>query len=626
MTTARLLAALAVGAAISSQSAIPAFPGLPTVPITAIPTLQVPHKGAGERPTVNLGYAHYQGKYDPNFDTNIFLGIRYAAPPKRWQLPEEPAVDLRTVLTPATTQPPRCPQSPSGPANGPLSYESIKGTEDCLFLNVFAPAKARKLPVLVWIHGGGYGLGDAASFDFSQLQKTSGNKFITVAIQYRLGAFGFLSSADLVKQGGVPNAAVHDMRFALKWVQKHIAKFGGDPDQVTISGESAGGGSVMLMAMANGGKEGTKLFRRGIASSPYDPTQPKFDGDAPTEYYLQFAQKAGCLGNADTSSSSDAVYKCLLSANSTILQQASAEVSNNAKVGQWAFIPVTDGTLLRELPSKQLLRGQVNGERIITGHNANEGTYFVPQNITSQERFVDFVKLNYPGLTAENITSILSLYTVPESSLTSTRFDTDGINPPYATSVSGYAVGWQQAANNLYAETTFVCPAYWLADAYSSPKKTSWRYQFSIPNAFHGADLAPIFEDPAIETARMDTTFRKGFQSIWAQFITTGDPTLTPVIIGSGSGNASVALAAAAREKWLPWGQSSRWNTKPKFGGKIPKPWNETVRFDLLNLNVTTVAEGKVRAQWNVYDGSKFEGGRGARCDLWAELGENAEL
>lgn len=77
-----------------------------------------------------------------------------------------------------------------------------------------------------------------------------------------------------MKQDGIPNAAVHDMRFALQWVQKHIHKFGGDPDQVTIAGESAGGGSVMLMALANGGEEGTKLFRRGIASSPYLPTQP----------------------------------------------------------------------------------------------------------------------------------------------------------------------------------------------------------------------------------------------------------------------------------------------------------------------------------------------------------------
>lgn len=92
-------------------------------------------------------------------------------------------------------------------------------------------------------------------------------------IQYRLGAFGFLSSAEVAEQG-IVNAGLHDMRFALQWVQKYISRFGGDPDQVTISGESAGGGSVMLMAMANGGTEGTALFRRGIASSPYLPTQP----------------------------------------------------------------------------------------------------------------------------------------------------------------------------------------------------------------------------------------------------------------------------------------------------------------------------------------------------------------
>ena len=70
------------------------------------------------------------------------------------------------------------------------------------------------------------------------------------------------------------NAGLHDIRFALEWVQKYIDRFGGDPTQVTISGESAGGGAVMLMTIANGGTEGNKLFRRGIASSPYYPTQP----------------------------------------------------------------------------------------------------------------------------------------------------------------------------------------------------------------------------------------------------------------------------------------------------------------------------------------------------------------
>lgn len=100
-----------------------------------------------------------------------------------------------------------------------------------------------------------------------------GNSIVIVSIQYRLGAFGFLASDDVAKDG-VLNTGLHDIRFALEWVQKYISHFGGDPDQVTIAGESAGGGSVMLMAIANGGTQGNTLFRRGIASSPFYPAQP----------------------------------------------------------------------------------------------------------------------------------------------------------------------------------------------------------------------------------------------------------------------------------------------------------------------------------------------------------------
>jgi len=93
-----------------------------------------------------------------------------------------------------------------------------------------------------------------------------------VTIQYRLGVFGFGSSAEIAHHG-VANAGLHDQQFALEWVQKYIHLFGGNPDNVTIAGESAGGGSIMLAAMAHGGKDGTRLWKRGIADSPYLPTQ-----------------------------------------------------------------------------------------------------------------------------------------------------------------------------------------------------------------------------------------------------------------------------------------------------------------------------------------------------------------
>ena len=104
-------------------------------------------------------------------------------------------------------------------------------------------------------------------YDPSQLIKTNGNGFITVVIQYRLGAFGFLSSED-VKRNGQLNAGLLDQRFALRWVQTHIRKFGGDPSKVTIAGESAGAGSVMLQAMAYGGKQGITLFDN-VRSNPF---------------------------------------------------------------------------------------------------------------------------------------------------------------------------------------------------------------------------------------------------------------------------------------------------------------------------------------------------------------------
>lgn len=103
-------------------------------------------------------------------------------------------------------------------------------------------------------------------YDPSPLMNTNNNGFITVEIQYRLGAFGFLSSAE-VHEHGTPNAGLLDQRFALEWVQQHIRKFGGDPNRVTIGGESAGGGAVMLQSLAYGGRK-SNLFQNASLTTP----------------------------------------------------------------------------------------------------------------------------------------------------------------------------------------------------------------------------------------------------------------------------------------------------------------------------------------------------------------------
>lgn len=166
------------------------------------------------------------------------LRIRYAAAPigpLRFQPPQAPVVNRDNVLS-GDTLPQRCPQSPDTPIMPDFNFT---GNEDCLFLSVYAPQNKTNLPVLVWIHGGGYGQGQGDQ-DLSQIINTNNNDFVGVAIQYRLGAFGFLSSDEVYRHGTV-NAGLKDMTFALQWVQSFIGLFGGNASAVTISGESAGG-------------------------------------------------------------------------------------------------------------------------------------------------------------------------------------------------------------------------------------------------------------------------------------------------------------------------------------------------------------------------------------------------
>lgn len=219
---------------------------------------------------------------------------------------------------------------------------------------------------ICWKDGGGYG-GGQGNNEFWELLATNNNGFILVLIQYRLGAFGFLSSADFQRHGGVPNAGIHDMAFSLEWVQTHIHRFGGDPSRVTVSGESAGGGAVMLLTMANGGEEGTSRFTNAIAASPYLPEQWELDGIEPTQVYERLAREVGCdAGNDIPADQNQPFFDCLVASESLALQNASFRVSGTFKYGQWAFLPVTDHDFIRERPSGQLAGGRVNGLRMLT--------------------------------------------------------------------------------------------------------------------------------------------------------------------------------------------------------------------------------------------------------------------
>ncbi|KAI8964328.1 alpha/beta-hydrolase [Daldinia sp. FL1419] len=540
-------------------------------------------------PVVDLDYEIYQGYYDERYGVNVYKGIRYAAPPighLRWQLPQPPNQN-RTRITPAFEYASQCPQSKNAPK---------------------------------YIDGGGYGQANGA-YDPSPQIHTNDNTYIIVTIQYRLGAFGFLSSAELARSG-VLNVGIHDMYFSLQWVQEYIHLFGGDPEQVTIAGESAGGGSAMLLGMAFGGADDIALFKNIIATSPFLPSQWNYDDTTPTEYYYRFADRAGCLGTGPKGNES--IFECLVSADTVDLQTASDYVSTSATHGQWAFFPVTDGTLIQERPSERLLEGgRLNGLRILTASNLNDGPDFTPQNITSESDFKQLVLTLYPLLSEVNMTNILKLYHVPKNA-TDILIDPDGVNPPYSTTNSGWGYGWQQAADNLYAEISFTCPSYWLSDAYAKkPGGQSWHYQFSVPPGQHGLDLYPLLEPVDNPGTGMNEAFRETFQRIWGNFVVNGDPTLSQAQIDADkNGN----IDAAGFGVWPEWKAEPghNWMLNMNMTGGIPTRTEIVmggVEFNVtLYLPSNDTKVSPLATNFTIAEGSSWENGRGRRCQLWADL------
>ncbi|KAK7745858.1 hypothetical protein SLS53_002576 [Cytospora paraplurivora] len=221
---------------------------------------------AFEAPLIDLSYITLQGAYSPEYNITHYRRIPFAASTadqNRFRAPQPPPHINGTYLTDRSF--PSCPL-----ANG-------TGSEDCLYLGVYSRpwVEGNKLrPVTVVLHGGAYTAG-TASFDmppygYATLNASNMNDFVLVYPNYRLGALGFLPGKAIKDAPGAAlNPGLLDQQAALRWVHKNIQHFGGDPDNVAIFGQSAGGGSVVAQVIANGGRTAPRLFQRALASSPY---------------------------------------------------------------------------------------------------------------------------------------------------------------------------------------------------------------------------------------------------------------------------------------------------------------------------------------------------------------------
>jgi len=301
-----------------------------------------------------------------------YRGIPYAAPPideLRWRPPIDP--EPWTDTRPANEKPNICPQL----AFAGLPVPGFNPSEDCLYLNVDTPVEGLGIPVMVWIHGGGFTLGEGLQADGGTAGDLIAREVgaVVVSMNYRLGQLGFLAHSELTAEssdGASGNYGLMDQTAALRWVQENIDRFGGDPDNVTIFGESAGAFSVCshLASATSAGLFDKAILQSGSCERPWR-TLPAAEaqGDA-------FAAALECDAEQD-------VLACMRSKSADDVLAALPPAPNfgfNPSVGRTeSWGPVLDGSFFTEQPSDSFSSGNFNQVPTILGFTREEARLFV---------------------------------------------------------------------------------------------------------------------------------------------------------------------------------------------------------------------------------------------------------
>ncbi len=447
-------------------------------------------------PAVDVGEAVYTGTWQHNGEVAAFLGVPFAQPPNgvlRWQ-PPKPLMNSQDRTL--TSFAPACMQGDHMVAwyrdlitqfGGDVSSFLVpEFSEDCLYLNIWSPApgKAAKLPVMVWIHGGGHRGGWAYEPNYIG-DELARRDVVVVSIAYRLDVFGFFSHPDLPES----NFGLLDQIAALQWVQKHIGQFGGDPTNVTVFGESAGAASAGYLLTS---PKARGLFQRLIhQSAGYEFVHR----DRRSDFLEAGVELAKRVLPSDSNGSIDELRNA-----------PPGDVLQAAKQIFASYQPdaVVDGDTLLEPPVDSLRAGRLMPVDLLIGSNADEWKMYLDASTNT----ADIEK----WLTVRELT------------------DADEINEELAADRD-----LRRSLDRLETAENFICPSLLLAEQLAALGKQSYIYYFdrvrpgdlsAAIGAYHGAEIPYVFNkvDDWLPAANRDRELADAMGRYWTEFAKRGEP------------------------------------------------------------------------------------------------------
>ncbi|KAI0574641.1 PnbA Carboxylesterase type B [Pyrenophora tritici-repentis] len=473
---------------------------------TPSPKVKLP-QGTVVGTTLQEGYPHA---------IEAFKGVPYALPPtgeRRFRSPEKVQPSEDTIN--ASKFGPRAPAQ-QFLIIGPTLDES----EDCLTVNVFRQARhsnSTTLPVMVYFHGGAFNRGNAAMHNTASMVGWSEAPFIGVSFGYRIGALGFLPSKLSAEEGAL-NLGLKDQLCLLDWVEENIQHFGGNKNNVTLMGLSAGAHSIGHHILNYEEGKAPKFHRAIIESgAPTSRAVRNPDAEIHEKQFDDFLKELEC----PSSLSASETFNYLRSLPISAITKAQTKVFRKYNPSlRWAFQPVIDGEIIRGRPIDAWRDGRWHKVPIMTGFQGNEGSLYVNKKMSKSSEFLEFWKTLLPQLSDDDIQTINQLYPdpneVPDSIYKETRLE-HGVGPMYKRIEAAYA---------QYAYVAPVTQTAWFAGQDVPVYLYHWAMRRNVVDgARHGDNMLYGMRDPAICSYSKTQDKLSGILHAYiTSFICTGSP------------------------------------------------------------------------------------------------------